>query len=167
MGHSICALIVGEPFDDRAARQWGVVGLPVGERLRLVHISHYYTAYMQGRRGETAELDVPADFPDVFPREAVVASLAAALAADVPGKRTSTFALVMADYFGGIGDQWACAYVEGRRVETVGDINAALRVLGVQAAEGLDEFDTVGLARHRSTPDYLDRYADFCDEDGV
>jgi hypothetical protein len=161
VGHSISALIVGEPFDERAAREWDVVGLPVGQRLRLVHISHYYTAYMQARRGETAMLDVPADFPGVFPREAVVAGLAAALAGDAP------FAVVMTDYFGGVGDQWACAFVAGRRVETVRDINAALRTMGVQAAESLDEFDTVGLAGHRSTPPCLDRYEDLCDEMGV
>ncbi|MEU8241210.1 hypothetical protein AB0C07_23445 [Actinoplanes missouriensis] len=166
MGHSICALIVGEPFDEGAAHQWDVVGLPVGESLRLVHISHYYTAYMQRCRGETATLDVPASFPDPFPREAVVASLAAALAADLPGEKAPAFALVMTDYFGGTGEQWACVYIAGRRVETVSDINAALRVLGVQAAEGLDEFDTVGLAHHRTTPDYLDRYEALCDKLG-
>jgi hypothetical protein len=160
MGHSICAVIVGEPFDERAASEWDVVGLPLGQRLRLAHISHYYTAYMQARRGETAMLDIPPDFPVIFPREAVVLSLAAALA----GERAATFALVMTDYFGGAGDQWACAFVEGRRVEAVSNINAALRALGVQAAEGLDEFDTVGLARHRTTPDYLDRYEDLCNE---
>lgn len=167
VGHSICALIVGEPFDERATREWDVVGLPVGQSLRLVHISHYYTGYMQARRGETATLDVPADFPGIFPREAVVASLAAALAGDRPIGAAAPFAVVLTDYFGGVGDQWACAFVAGRRVEAVRDINAALRAMGVQAAAGLDEFDTIGLARHRSTPDYLARYEDLCDELGV
>jgi hypothetical protein len=167
VGHSISALIVDEPFDERAAREWDVIGLPIGQRLRLVHLSHYYTAYMQARRGETAMLDVPEDFPSVFPREAVVAGLAAALAADAPIGGATPFAVVMTDYFGGVGDQWACAFVAGRRVETVRDINAALRTMGVQAAEDLDEFDTVGLASHRSTPVYLDRYEDLCDETGV
>jgi len=54
--------------------------------------------------------------------------------------------------------------VDGRRERDVRDINAALRVLGVVAADGLDEFDTVGLAEHRSTPEALDRYEDLCDE---
>lgn len=68
---------------------------------------------------------------------------------------------------GGVGEQWACAFVEGRRVQAVGDINAALRVLGVVAAEGLDEFDTVGLAAHRSSPEELERYEDLCDDLGL
>lgn len=61
MGHSICALIVGEPFDERAADEWDVAGIALGQGLRL-------------------------------------------------------------------------------------------RALGVEAADGLDEFDTVGLADHRRTP---------------
>lgn len=151
MGHAICALIVGEPFDEAAAREWDVAGIPLATGLRLVHISPYYSEYMQAQRGETGMLDVPSDFPGIFPREAVIATLAAELAGD-------TFALVVTDYFGGFGEQWACAFVDGRRVEEVRDINAALRALGVRAAGGLDEFDTVGLARHRRTPEALDRY---------
>jgi hypothetical protein len=158
---------VGEPFDERAAHEWDVVGLPVGQGLRLVHFSHYYTVYMQARRGETARLDVPADFPGIFPRQAVVAGLAAALTGDAPIEAVAPFAVVLTDYFGGVGDQWACAFVAGRRVEAVRDINAALRVMGVQAAAGLDEFDTAGLARHRRTPDHLARYEDLCDELGL
>lgn len=38
-----------------------------------------------------------------------------------------------------------------------GGIDAALRHLGVVAAPGLDEFDTVGLGRHRSFPALDDR----------
>ena len=167
MGHDICALIVTEPFDERAARDWDVAGLPLGHHLRLVHVSTSYTAYWQARRAETARLDVPADFPAVFPREGVVASLAAALAGPTRAGREPSFALVATDYFGGAGEQWACAYVDGRRVSDVRDINAALRVLGVTAADGLDEFDTVGLAAHRSTPEVLDRYEDLRDELGA
>ena len=32
---------------------------------------------------------------------------------------------------------------------------------------GEDEFATVGLGRHRRSPEYLDRYVDLCDELGV
>ena len=34
-------------------------------------------------------------------------------------------------------------------------INAGLRMMGVQASPGLDEYATVGLARHRFTDDWL------------
>ncbi|MEV4345707.1 hypothetical protein AB0J83_14650 [Actinoplanes sp. NPDC049596] len=153
MGHNICALIVREPFDEGAAREWDVHGMPLDAGLRLVHLSPAYTEHWQAKRGETSMLDVPADFPGDFPREGVVAALAAAVSGPAP-----TFALVMTEYFGGMGEQWACAFEAGRRVEGVTDINAALRVLGVRADGGLDEFDTAGLGEHRRTPDYLFGY---------
>ncbi|GAA3390505.1 hypothetical protein [Cryptosporangium minutisporangium] len=166
MGHSITALLVPEPYDERAARAWDVVGVPLPAGLRLVHLDHYYSAYWQARRGVTARLDVPPDFPGTFPREGVVAELAAAVAGTTPSDEL-TFALLMTDYFGGIGEQWACAFAAGNRVPSVRDINGVLRVLGVRAVAGSDEFDTVGLGQHRTSPAYLERYPDLCDELGV
>ena len=166
MPHCITALILREPCDEHAAREWDVAAVPLRGGLRLVHIDHYYTAYWQARRGETGTLDVPSDFPGVFPRERVVASLVTDLAGTARDA-LPPFALVMTDYFGGLGEQWARAYLRGEAVPSVRDINAALRVLGVEAAAGLDEFDTVGLADHRHPPDHLDRYPDLCDELGV
>ncbi|MEV0133254.1 hypothetical protein AB0H83_32920 [Dactylosporangium sp. NPDC050688] len=160
MGHSITALIVtGEP-DRAAAAEWGVEPVPLGEGRWLVPITHYFTAYRQARLGETEALDVPASFPAVFPREGVVLRLAAALTAN-------PFALVMTDYSGGTGDQWACVFADGRRVDGIERINAALRELGVERRGELDEFDTVGLGAHRHPPDGLDRYEALCDELGV
>jgi len=168
MSHCITALIVRDkPFDVLAARDWDVVRVPLGAGLCLVHIDHYYTAYWQKRRGEVAKLDVPPDFSGLFPREGVVLSLAAALTGAVDRGEAPTFALVMTDYFGGVGDQWASAYVNGRRIPDVRHVNDALRALGVQAIGEADEFDTVGLGKHRSSPDYLERYVALCDELGV
>ena len=158
MGHNIIALIVREPFDETAARDWDVAGVPLGHGLRLVHLSDSYTAVQQHRRGGGATLDVPDDFPSDFPREGVVADLAAA----VTGAGPATFALVMTEYFGGAGEQWAALFVAGRRDPDVVAVNGALRGLGVVAGPGQDEFDTVGLASHRSTPEELDRYEDLC-----
>lgn len=69
-------------------------------------------------------------------------------------------AYVEAEYFGGTGGQ---ASVVWRHGETVlgpihsGDaINRALRVFGVEAGGGLDEFDAVGLGFKRSTGDWLE-----------
>jgi hypothetical protein len=66
------------------------------------------------------------------------------------------------DYFGGAGRQAAVMWDAGELVwgPSVLDVNqpvahegtpvsSALRRLGVVAAQGLDEFDTVGLPRHR------------------
>ncbi len=167
VGHMITALIVREPFDDDAAREWDVVGVPLDRGLRLVHLSHYYTAYWQARRGESSELDVPVDFPVTFPREGVAAGLAAAVTGAAARQQQPTFAVLMTEYFGGVGGQWACAFVAGRRVPEAVTINGALRVLGIHASDGIDEFNSVGLGRHRSSPNDLDRYVNLCDKLGV
>lgn len=163
MGHDITALIVPEPFDDAAALEWDVAGVPLGQGLRLVHVSDSYVAYQQHRRGVVADLDLPEDLPDTFPRGAVVADLVRA----VSGPAAVTFALVMTEYFGGVGDQWAVAFVDGRRVAGVTDINGALDVLGVRPEAGKDAFDSVGLSEQRSAPEELDRYWDLCEELGL
>jgi hypothetical protein len=162
VGHHITALILAVPVDASAARGWDAVPVALAGGLTLVHVTHYYTAYWQATRGVTAELDVPAEFPPIFPRESVVELLAA----DLAGEPDPDYALVMTDYFGGAGGQWACGRTGGR-FGPASDINEALRALGVRAGAGQDEFDTVGLVAHRMSPEYLDRYEDLCEELGI
>ncbi|GIH92886.1 hypothetical protein ACFFMN_21685 [Planobispora siamensis] len=78
------------------------------------------------------------------------------------------FAIIRTEYHAGMGSQWGVAFAGERRL--TGDeasINEALAALGVQASASADEFDTIGLGGFRSNPEYLDRYADLCDELGV
>jgi hypothetical protein len=69
--------------------------------------------------------------------------------------RSAFLAFVSADYFGGMGSQWAVGMENGAVVlgpmKAQDAINQVLRRLGVSAAPGTDEFDTVGLGRHRRT----------------
>lgn len=77
------------------------------------------------------------------------ADYGAALSRDFP------IAYVATEYFGGEGEQRACAwrggvivvrYTRGR----IGTINAALEAIGVQPSPGnLDAFDSLGLGEHR------------------
>lgn len=66
------------------------------------------------------------------------------------------------DYFGGVGSQAAVVWDTGEPVwgprileakqpvpQEGTPVSCALKRLGVVAAQGLDEFDTVGLGRHR------------------
>jgi hypothetical protein len=66
-----------------------------------------------------------------------------------------SLAYVEAEFFGGAGHQSAVAFHDGATVlgplASRDAINQALRFLGVQPAGKQDEFDTVGLFRHRST----------------
>ncbi|MCW1915946.1 hypothetical protein OJ996_20325 [Luteolibacter sp. GHJ8] len=67
-------------------------------------------------------------------------------------------AYVETEYFGGEGGQAAAAFKEGRLLATPSAeeraINRALRSIGIFAPEGLDEFDHIGLSRHRHTSDW-------------
>lgn len=76
--------------------------------------------------------------------------------------------LIETDYFAGIGDQCANAFISSQNIDkSMSAINQALRFLGVQAHPGMDEFDTVGLVNIRSCPDYLDKYVEMADELGL
>jgi len=91
-----------------------------------------------------------------------------ALALDI--SRRAPVAYVMTSYFGGHGRQDALAWDNGElrfSPSTNGydqpwphtPISQALRAIGVVADAGLDEFDTVGLGRHRKTHRWADSVA--------
>ncbi len=72
-------------------------------------------------------------------------------------------ALVMyfeTEYFGGDGGQGAALFHEGRVVfiqsAKLGPINRALALLGVKVVSpAIDEFQSIGLDRHRTTAEWL------------
>jgi hypothetical protein len=69
-------------------------------------------------------------------------------------------AYVEAELFGGSGTQAYALFENGHATATpvVGEsaINQALRKLGVCAASGIDEFEHVGLGKHRDTEGWLE-----------
>ncbi|MFD3353234.1 hypothetical protein [Streptomyces fradiae] len=77
-------------------------------------------------------------------------------------------AYVEAEYFGGDGEQRAAVWVDGalalgpldeptkkRFSRAVSPISLALRRLGARSSPGEDEFQAVGLGRHRSNEDWI------------
>ncbi|MFI1235857.1 hypothetical protein [Nocardia salmonicida] len=160
MGHSITALIVPGPIDTGAAARWDLVPMPLYEDLTLFHITHFYTAYWQATHGVTEQIEWAPEMPLLFPREGVIR----VIAADLTARPDPSFAVVYTDYSAGAGGQWGGACLAGGAIRSVSTINAALRMLGITTAPGSDEFDTIGLGHHRSTPEYLERYIDLCDE---
>ncbi len=164
VGHNITAIVIADPFRSEVAARLDLVAVPLSPPLTLFHIDHYFTAYWQAVRGRSELLDVPSEFPIVFPREGVVAQLVA----ELTGLDAPRFALIRTEYFGGAGGQWACVFTGcHRETDATATINDALRLLGIARRGSLDEFDTVGLGAHRSSPEYLDRYVGLCDELGV
>jgi hypothetical protein len=68
------------------------------------------------------------------------------------------------EYFGGEGSQGAVVVSDGKLVygpalADIGPINQALAMLGVAITPPAhDEFDSVGLAQHRSTEDWIEAF---------
>jgi hypothetical protein len=164
VGHNITAIVIADAFSTEVARALDLLAVPLTTPLTLFHIDHYYTAYWQAVRRCATQLDVPSGFPGVFPREGVVVRLVA----ELTGLEAARFALIQTEYFGGVGEQWACAFTgEHRETGAQATINDALRMLGVVRRGDLDEFDTINLGAHRSPPHYLERYVGLCDALGV
>lgn len=68
--------------------------------------------------------------------------------------------LISTEYFGGLGGQGAAIFQDGEIVHgplwaEAEVINRALEGLGVQQTEDDDQFDLVGLGRHRHTTGWL------------
>lgn len=61
------------------------------------------------------------------------------------------FALIETDYFAGIGDQYATYFNNGVKVLNDVSINEALRELGVEKKNNLDEFATINLGKYRNS----------------
>jgi hypothetical protein len=66
---------------------------------------------------------------------------------------------VVAEYFGGDGGQFSIVWSGGEIVleplRQSDAINQALRLLGIVSVDGMDEFDTIGLGRHRHTHEWV------------
>jgi hypothetical protein len=104
--HEIQALVL-PAADPDAARAWDLVSVPLaGSGLSLVHVTHFVTAYWQARRGVSGHLATPSGFPATFPSERVLHEIAVAVT-DIPDP---LYAVVMTEYFGGVGEQWAATY---------------------------------------------------------
>jgi hypothetical protein len=65
------------------------------------------------------------------------------------------------DYHGGSGGQGAILVANdkvmyGPSAAEIGPINEALRLIGVRVGTARDEFEAIGLHRHRHTDDWLE-----------
>lgn len=73
---------------------------------------------------------------------------------------SASAAYVEAEFFGSVGEQGAVVWARGEEVlaptHDAKAINIALRLLGVSRGTAHDEFEAVGLPRHRRTRDWLD-----------
>jgi hypothetical protein len=148
---------VAESVDEERATAVDLRPMIVHEHVTVLPIDMYYSEYWAIRRGARTPLDLPSDLPVIFPFEVVLLDLVR----EVTSVAEPLFAIIQTDYFGGDGSQWAAVFRGATRLtDEKTSINTALAALGVRASSPDDEFDTIGLGRYRSNPEYLDRYND-------
>jgi|GEM_PF-790501 len=76
--------------------------------------------------------------------------------------RGGAVAYVETDYFGGTGDQAAIAWKDGRiafgpEKARIGVVSDALRRIGAEKGKARDEFEALGLDRHRGNDDWIEQ----------
>jgi len=70
-------------------------------------------------------------------------------------------AYIELEYFGGSGVQKGIVWKNGKRISEYNELNAVnsiLRQFGIARTKTKDEFETIGLNRHRNTEDWLDGF---------
>ena len=144
MAHFISAIVGKLPIDKTKAKAYD---LPVFEEGDFVIVGLYpsHTDYWSEKlgfdHGDSEELLMDMPCVHFFAEELGL----------------SQFAIIFTDYFGGVGEQGAVVYEDGKRlsVKKTHPINWALNRLGVKRIDKQDEFDTVGLGKYRNFDDYF------------
>jgi hypothetical protein len=158
MGHVIRALLLAPNDAQRAALRATGARMVALERLTLVPLEDDLIDRIAiAGRARPTDIGLPAAVEErgvLYALSPHLARFAAALS------RHGPVAFVATEYFGGEGTQGAAvwdaeALLMPPKEDAIGPINEALRILGVRATETKDEFETVGLQRHRDTLDWF------------
>lgn len=164
MGHSINAIILKGEYQIKEADNYDLRGVQLDFGLTLFYIDGSFTAYWQKKLEQKGFLESNCDVVTWYPREFVIFHLLKL----VSKTEHLEFALILTDYFGGVGQQFANVYKENKNVDfKIDTISKALKYLGVEKGDHYDEFDTIGLGKYRINPDYLGKYRDLASSIGV
>lgn len=167
MGHNITAIILKGDLDKDLTKEFGLLEKNIGFELTLFHIDGWYSACWQHllkTEGELEITNISKDWFMIIPSEIALAEIMKRISKQSEPK----FAIIITDYFGGMGFQWANVFSGSTNADkTIETINQALKYLGVTAKSGFDEFETVGLDKIRTQPEYLEKYRDLFDELGL
>lgn len=164
MAHSITAIILKGDFDNEKAKRYDLLPTLLDFGLSLFHIDHYYSACWQHKLKTSGQLDISNIDCIVFPSEIALLEIIK----NISNSENPEYAIILTDYFGGVGNQYANVFIDSNNADrNITTINQALRHLGVLAKNGQDEFDSIGLDKIRSQPDYLEKYVELAYEYGV
>lgn len=150
--YSLCALIgrTGD-LERKLISHLGGRLVTLGEGLSMVPLSETLLRELQRKAdGATDPTDVSGALEFLTP---AVEHWARSLSHEC------VVAYVETEYFGGEGFERAVVWRDARLalgpLDGTGSINRALRALGVQGRNGQEEFEVVGLGRHRSLEEWL------------
>ncbi len=154
MGHRVTAIIARGPANLEAAEEYDLPVMELKQGFELVHLDIWHRTYWEQKIKTESLREYTFSEGRMRLDDELTHYWARRLFEGKP------YALIETDYFGGIGTQAAAVYEEGcvKMSTEEGGINKALRVLGVEAQEELDEFDSVELNRHRESSDYFEKY---------
>ena len=148
MGHHIQAIICRAPVNEEAARELDIPVFPLGDFVMLgldVYHADHWEGKLEFERNDGWENS------SMLLDDALTRHFAKRIAG------AKDYALIETDYFAGMGKQTAVFYTPTEKT-TCESINHALKLLGVQGKDGLDEFDTLGLSDHRNFERYFEKY---------
>lgn len=158
MSYELKALIASEKTLQRIGRHYTKAKLVLlHQGIGIIPVTHDLYAEIHSDGQGSARV-----FPESF--QSLTSTIAQATrAASVGGP----IGYIEAEFFGGIGTQAAILWTDGQIAhgpivtgsEPDGQslptsewaVNSVLRLLGISAADGMDEFDTVDLGAHRET----------------
>jgi hypothetical protein len=145
MGYDIQAIISTQPvLEAHSADFSSAVVAPLGSGFALIPITDELLDEI-GASGESGQF---------YKFTPAVADWLRSISASAPA------AYVEAEFFGGVGEQGATVWARGEQLleatHAPDAINIALRLLGISRGTAHDEFEALGLPRHRHTNDWLD-----------
>ncbi|MDX2007957.1 MAG: hypothetical protein SFU83_22170 [Meiothermus sp.] len=161
MAHHISGAIFNGTLEPSILERFDLSWQALPQGFYLLYFSGCYCEHWAAHLGLGGELELPPGIPPkdhyLLPHDRVIAHILR----EVSGQAEPLYALLVTDYFGGLGEQYAALY-QGEQLRPLEDtwINTALRALGVQREADSDEFDTVHLGNFRSLPEALSFYRD-------
>lgn len=151
MGHAICALIGKKPINEDNAGKYQLA-IAYEDNFAIVILERESIYYWGDKlnlsfESESSTIDWACELVFYFAKELGF----------------EKYGIIQTDYFGGIGEQCASLYENGKIVVQEKSINEILCQIGVIKNSYKDEFDILNLGEYRSTEHYYWDTENFAD----
>jgi len=149
MAYTLEALVTRSIAANEAIKQFSsALAVPLAQEVSLIPLTLDLIAELQSDCHPSQSIE----FEDLPILSACAAGWAELIS------RSECVVFLAAEFFGGLGNQAAIGWQDGKigfgPLQANDAINQALRWLGISSAEHQDEFDTLQLGRHRDTENW-------------